>query len=175
MNEIERATIPDKDIADLSWLVRVVADDYQPAAPDDEGATPRQIAAYQRGDWYYVGVIVSAVIGGQVLTDVSDSLWMCDYGQYVLTDEDDNVTGGIFIDLDVMTNGRKDRDGREISSPYPVPDLIEEARGHLAEYLAARITAWQDVAAALAAEAEAAEADAALLRRREGSCYPLDR
>jgi hypothetical protein len=150
MQEIESRDIADKDIDGLAWHVRVVMDDEQPDAPDDDGATPAQVRAYQRGDWYYAGVIVTPVISGQRVTEADQSLWSVEYGRYTLTDENGNVTGEIVIDLDSLVNGQKSADGTEVYEPYPVPDLIAEAKAELRAGLPAMQARLADIAAVVA-------------------------
>ena len=131
---IETRTIPDATIPGLSYRVTVVPD-LDAGRPEDNGDcyTPAQIAAWSRDDWLYVGVIVTPVIGGTDITASEQSLWGNEYGDFLLTDEDDNTTGRRRIDLDYMIGG-------ETGHPeyaYPVPDLISEAReslpGHVIE------------------------------------------
>ena len=40
--------------------------------------TPEQIAAWERGDWYFVGLVLSVSIDGYTLDDHAASLWGID-------------------------------------------------------------------------------------------------
>lgn len=85
-------TLPD------GWSVRAdTSPDYDTGPVDDEGLTRTQHVTYDQGDWEYVVVSVwvqdnagrewgRSVIGG------------VEAGSYTMTDEDDNVTGQVFID-----------------------------------------------------------------------------
>jgi hypothetical protein len=123
---LDSKTIPDSDIAGLSWHVTLDYDEYY-SAPEGDCYTPRQVDAYRRGDWSYVIVGVSPIVGGVELDDLTETLGCVEYGTFTLTDEDDNVTGTLDIDLDSMISGRG-----EDYEPYPVPDLIGEAKSRLA-------------------------------------------
>jgi hypothetical protein len=55
-----------------------VVDDTD-ARPDEfECYTPEQIAAWKRGDWYFVGLVLSVSIDGYTLDDHAASLWGID-------------------------------------------------------------------------------------------------
>lgn len=125
--EIDSRTIPDPTIPGLSWRV-TLDQDYDITAPDGDGYTATQRAAFGR-DWYYVTVGVTPVIGGCELDGATQYLSAVEYGKYTVTDEDDTVTGTVYLDLDSMINGQVD-DG---DAGYPVPDMIAEAKAELAK------------------------------------------
>ena len=127
--DIERRTIADLTVPGLSWLVTV---DYDQDLTEPEGDcyTPKQVEAFQRGDWHYVVVGVTPVVAGVELDDLADYLGAVEYGRYVLTDEDDNVTGTVYLGLDDMLNGHDGYPG------HPVPDMISEAKATLKGKLA---------------------------------------
>jgi hypothetical protein len=125
---LDSKTIPDSDIAGLSWHVTVDEDTfYYGDKPDGDCYTPKQVAAFQAGDWSYVTVGVTPVVAGVELDGCDEYLSGVEYGTYTCTDEDDNVTGVVRIDLDKMIHG-----SGEDYEPYPVPDLILEAKTRLA-------------------------------------------
>ena len=82
-----------------------------------------------------------------------DALWAVEYGWFVLTDEDDNVTGR--VDLDGL-RPEQSQPGRLIEPDatfpglsYPVPDLIGNVRGQLADRLAPKVDALRAVLASI--------------------------
>lgn len=121
--DIDSRTITDSTVPGLSWLITV---DYDGdlTEPEGDGFTPKQVEAFQRGEWHYVGVGVTPVIAGIELDDLTDTLWAVEYGYYTLTDEDDNVTGTASLDLD------------ELIKVHPVPDMISEAKRTLKDRIA---------------------------------------
>lgn len=67
--------------------------------PDDyDGMTPKQIEAWNNDEWHYVCATVTA-------SRLDIELGSCtyggiEYGNYTYTDDDDNVTGRKWIDID---------------------------------------------------------------------------
>lgn len=64
---------------------RIECDDIGIEFFGDESYTPEQVAAQRRGDWYYVGLIVTASRDDIELG--SDSLWGIEYGDMPGVDE----------------------------------------------------------------------------------------
>lgn len=89
---------------------------------DAECYTPAQLAAWRRGEWEYVGIIVEVLDTRGVVWGV-DSLWGIESGQFLITDEHDAVVET--RTLDPLT----DKDGQ-------LPDIIREAMADAAETLA---------------------------------------
>jgi hypothetical protein len=94
----------------------------------DEGMREETVAAHQRGDWEYVGVIVAPVINGTTVEAAQGSLWGVEYGTLPPTSaagipRDDPRWGpddaGVTIDREYIT------------SVHPVPEMIPEVRGNL--------------------------------------------
>ncbi len=121
--DIDSRTITDSTVPGLSWLVTVDYD-QELTEPEGDGYTPKQVEAFRRGDWNYVVVGVTPVIDGVELDSLADYLGAVEWGNYVLTDEDDNETGTAYLDLD------------ELISVHPVPDMISEAKSTLKARLA---------------------------------------
>jgi hypothetical protein len=123
---LDSKTIPDTDVAGLSWRVTL---DYDTELTEPEGdcGTARQVAAFRAGEWRYVIVGVSPIVAGVELDDLTETLAGVEYGTFTLTDEDDNVQGIREIDFDYLIAGMPDDD-----EGYPVPDLIREAKSRLA-------------------------------------------
>lgn len=70
-----------------------VEPDYHSSPADADCYTPKQVAAFENGDWYYVGIIPTvAIIENGVLIGIEGpSLWGIEYGDIPYTDEDDNL------------------------------------------------------------------------------------
>lgn len=64
----------------FSISAKIVDEDYYPPMPEGDNYTTEQIDAYVRGDWKYVGIIVTASRGGVELG--TDSLWSVEYGSF---------------------------------------------------------------------------------------------
>ena len=124
--DIDSKTVPDATVKGLSWRVTLDADEFY-SKPEGDGYTARQVAAFKAGEWSYVVVGVTPIIDGVTLPDVTETLGGVEYGTYVLTDEDDNVTGTREIDLDYLIAGMPEDD-----EGYPVPEMIREAKSRLA-------------------------------------------
>ena len=74
------------------WTLTVFTQQDHDSSPRDADCyTAEQVAAFDRDDWYFVGVIVKASRHGIVLGEAS--LWGIESGYFTYTDEDDNVTG----------------------------------------------------------------------------------
>jgi hypothetical protein len=72
------------------------ADEYYPGGPDGDCYTPRQVKAYRDGDWSYVVLHGRVMIGDAEITE--SYLGGVEAGWFVMTDEQDNVTGEEHID-----------------------------------------------------------------------------
>lgn len=144
---IDSTTIKDPQIAGLSYKIAVVPD--LDSSPDDADCyTATQKAAWARDEWSYVGVIVTPVVNGTELLDFDDSLWGLEYGDFTMTDEDDNVTGRTWLTLDAFTTEtvHEMADGTEKRFPaYPVPDMISEVQHKLRDGLGGVIDALRKV------------------------------
>lgn len=66
-----------KDQAGLAWSVGILSDDDIPTRLAEECYTDAQRAAYERGEWRFVGVCVTLLIGPITRTA---SLWGIEYG-----------------------------------------------------------------------------------------------
>lgn len=81
-----------QEIDGISYRVRIVFDtDTSPA--DYDGYTPRQVDAWKRDEWIFVGVIVTPDIDGLHPWGFGASLWGIVYGDIPLTTDDDVPTG----------------------------------------------------------------------------------
>lgn len=127
---IESRTIEDSDIAGLSYRIDIEPD-YDGSPHDAECYTTLQIAAWERDEWSYVGVIITPLIAGMELDMCSDSLWGLEYGNFPLVDEHGTEQGRRRIGLDAFVDGYT-KDGHP---GYPVPDMISQVHGRLAERL----------------------------------------
>lgn len=120
---IETRTIKDPKIAGLSYRIDIVPD-YDADSPADllypEGSyTQKQVDAWERDEWSYVGVIVTPKIADMDLDRFADSLWCVEYGYYLLTDDQDNETGRTWLGMD------------EFIKTHPVPDMLEQVKAQL--------------------------------------------
>lgn len=142
---IESTTVEDEVIPGLRWRVRVFADyDYQEPGDYGDGFTDKQVAAFKRGDWYFVYVTVTPKIGAVEYGEANEGTTF-EYGEYLHTDEDDNVTGREYIDLDSMLRGGRrynaDADGHftpqsgVTQTEACLGELFAEARYKLADVL----------------------------------------
>src|SRR5216683_3981349 len=133
--EIDGRIVRDKDIDGLSYRIEVEPD-YASTPYDADCYTPKQIEAWKRDDWQYVGVTVTPYLDGLGMDlPGENSLWGLEWGSLPQTTEDDRVIGQSWIDLDYMIIGTPDHP----EYAYPVPEMIAEARGNLAESLAPRM------------------------------------
>jgi len=127
MSTLDTRTIADKAIPGLSYKIDV-AEDYT-ASPDDyDSYTPAQKKAWEDGEWFYVGLIVTPVIAGIELDDFTDSLWGIEWGHLTLTDDAGEVTGHLNIGLDLEISGSP------LYGPH-LPDMIAEVQANLTEGL----------------------------------------
>jgi hypothetical protein len=78
--------------------------------------TPKQVAAFNRHEWSFVGTIVTASKAGIL---GCASLWGSEHGFYVVTDEDDNEIRTEWV-------SPLDGDGDDFINGYG-PGLIDEA------------------------------------------------
>lgn len=104
----------------LTVTAQVEPDDHT-SVKEFDCYTPKEIAAWYRSEWHYVGVTVTITDRhGNVWGE--SSLWGVEYGRYTDTDENDTVTGT--RDIDPLTGD------------YPVPDLIAQAFADVRQRLA---------------------------------------
>ncbi len=136
MSFIESRIIPDATVPGLSWRVTVFPD-YDVTPSDADCYTPSQVKAWEAGEWQYVGVVVTPVIADTEFVSCDDSLWGLEYGAYLVTDEDDNETERISLDMDYFTKGTPEHP----EYAYPVPDMIEACKGQLKAKLALLVAA----------------------------------
>lgn len=120
------------DADGLTVRVDLYSDYDANANPAGEGDVydADMVAAHARGDWEFVGVVVTPVIGEQEIGAATDSLWSVEYGYY------DGWRSGH------LPSGRIDRAQLE---RYPIPGMISEVRGNLARVTPGLITALQGV------------------------------
>lgn len=117
MDLIEERTITRDGI---SYRVMISPDcDSSPDDADCYSASDK--AAFKRGDWQYVGVIVRPVIDGQEIDGAEDSLWSVEFGD--MPAETEPFRGGQHSGWHVGMD--------EIVNTHPVPDMISEVRGQL--------------------------------------------
>jgi hypothetical protein len=141
MGEIDTQVIKDEKIDGLSYRIDLEVD-YD-CKPDKFGLYPEscytqaQLDAWKRGEWRYVDVIVTPVIRGVILEDFSDSLWGVEYGDYPITDEEDNVIETKDLSMD------------ELISVHPVPDMISEVQSQLLKKLGGLVDALRAISSAL--------------------------
>lgn len=96
----------------IKYQVRLLPD-YDTTPDDFECYTPKQVAAWKRDEWGFIGVEVSAMLDGLDPAGFSASLWGIDYGYLPITDQDDNLIGESY-------------DSDEYIRADVVPDLIDE-------------------------------------------------
>ena len=79
MDTIDSWTV-DRD--GITYQIRLVDDQdaNQDAAGQGDCYSPSDLAAHAAGDWTFVGVIVTPVIGGRAVDGASDSLWSVEWG-----------------------------------------------------------------------------------------------
>lgn len=120
MDTIDSWTV-DRD--GITYQIQLVDDQdaNQDAAGQGDCYSPSDLAAHAAGDWTFVGVIVTPVIGGRAVDGASDSLWSVEWG--TMPAEPEPHQGGQHGETVI---------GRERIESYPVPDLISEVRGNLA-------------------------------------------
>jgi hypothetical protein len=124
---IESETIEDPRAPGISYRIDILAD--HDASPADYGLYPQscytasQYEAWQHNEWCYVGVVVTPVIGGMEFSDCSESLWAVEFGDYLITDENGRPEKRVDLGMNSIIND------------HPVPDMLEEVRGHLAARL----------------------------------------
>jgi hypothetical protein len=107
---------------DGPFRIEIVTEDddtYLPV-PDGDGYTPKQVKAYQAGDWRYVVLHGRVMIGDVKIAE--DYFGGVEAGWFVMTDEQDNVTGEEMIDPLIKID--------EWYSDF-VDDLIDAARAAL--------------------------------------------
>jgi hypothetical protein len=112
----------DIDRDGITYQVALYSDDDSNRDPVNEGDnyTAEDVAAHDRGDWQFVGVVVTPLVGGQVVEAAADSLWSVEYGS----------NPGRWLDA----GGRDQVVDREyITNVHPVPEMIREVRGNLAK------------------------------------------
>lgn len=120
MTAIDYRDLPARDGFDLRAELF-----YDPdvSVRDYDCYTPRQIEAFDRGDWDYCGIVVTASLDGRNLG--SASIWGCEHGLYPITTEDDTITKTIWIDP--LTGDSWDQYGDDL-----VSEAIAEAQAFLA-------------------------------------------
>ena len=133
---IDSRTIQDAAVSGLAYSVEIV-DDSDMSDVEGDGCTPRQISAFRRGDWQYVGVLVTPVIDGDPIETARVSLWGVEYGDYLLTDEHDNEVGRRWLGMD------------EIINEHPVPEMLDEVKDNVLQQLGPKIDALRAVYLAL--------------------------
>lgn len=81
-----------KECAKVVFTVRVEPD-YSTHTGDFDCYTPKQVAAFDRGEWGFVGIIPAVEItdGMATVTIECPSLWGIEYGDIPYTDDDDNL------------------------------------------------------------------------------------
>jgi hypothetical protein len=89
MDDIDSWT---QDVNGIRYSVRIVPDDDLSPC-DYEDYTPRQVKAWEEGEWQFAGVLVSLGIPGLDDGWPGASVWAVEYGNVPLTTEDDELTG----------------------------------------------------------------------------------
>lgn len=89
------------DYPHWEFVIAIDSDDFM-STEDDEGLTPKQIAAYKQDEWEFVNVTVYAIANGLVLG--SASYGGIAYGSYPETDENDNLIGRSVITIKDIDN-----------------------------------------------------------------------
>ena len=116
-NRLETLQLPKQGKFDL--LAYVVPD--EDCLPSDfDCYTPKQLEAWRNEDWYFVGVYVVASINGIDLS--MSSLWGIEYGEFPLTDENDNLESVTSLDLANLAS-------RVL--PYLISEVIQSAENNL--------------------------------------------
>jgi hypothetical protein len=96
--------------------------DEDSTTDDAECYSPSDIAAWQRDEWSFIGVVVRSDTG-----DLQESLWSVEYGSCPA--ETEPFQGGMHEAWTVDTD--------KIVSEYPVPDLLSELRSRMHKELPA--------------------------------------
>lgn len=117
MDIIEERTITRDGIA---YRVMVVPD-YDSSTADADCYSPSDVAAFERGEWQYVGVIVRPVIDGTEVDAAEDSLWSVEYG--TMPAETEPFQGGQHAETVIGMD--------EIVNVHPVPDMLGEVLSRL--------------------------------------------
>ena len=122
---IDSKILPSQDGFDLRAHTEYDSD----SSPlDSDCYTPKQVSAFNQGDWTYVGIIVTASRAGIDLG--SASIWSIEAGMYVMTDENDNVVSEKWIDP-------LDASDEDSALAYYGPSLIAEAIAEAQKNIAA--------------------------------------
>lgn len=106
----------------ITYQVALYADDdsNQDPAGCSDNYEAADLDAHKRGDWEFVGVVVTPLVDGQTVEAAQDSLWGVEYGS----------NPGRWLD----EQGRETVVDREyITNVHPVPEMIPEVRGNLAK------------------------------------------
>ncbi|MEV4454454.1 hypothetical protein [Microbispora sp. NPDC049633] len=89
------------------------------ATPNDADCySPADIAAWRRDDWHFVGVVVTPIVNGVEIGGADASLWGLQYGW--------------------APSWRRYIDTDELVGEYPVPDMIADIAGRLADGITAK-------------------------------------
>lgn len=95
--------------------------DYDSTPTDADCYSPSDVEAYNRGDWQYVGVVLTPDLPGIAGADLHDSLWAVEYGD--MPAETEPFQGGQHEAWHVGMD--------EIVNTHPVPDMIAEVRANM--------------------------------------------
>jgi len=115
MSIIDSYTIKGSDVGieRYDFQIEIVHDgDVHPG--DSDCYTDKQVAAWKNDEWQFVGVDVVPTRHGVTVYGAREALFGVEYGDYLLTNEDDNVTG------------RKDI-GRDELLEHPIKEMAELA------------------------------------------------
>lgn len=115
MNIIDQYTIEGSDLGinGFDFKVKIEKDTY--CTPDDADCyTPAQVRAWRNDEWEYVSVTVTPTRHGVTVHGAAQSLAGTEYGEFLLTDDMDNITGSKSI-------------GRPELLEYPIKELAETA------------------------------------------------
>lgn len=115
MSIIDSYTIEGSDIGIERYDFQInIFSDIDAHPGDSDCYTDKQVAAWKDDEWEFVGVEVVPTRQGVTVHGAADALFGVEYGDYILTDENDNVTGRKNI-------------GRDELLDYPIKEMAEQS------------------------------------------------
>lgn len=112
---IDQYTISGSDVGIDGFDFKVKIEKDTDCTPDDADCyTPTQVRAWRNDEWEYVVIAVTPTRHGVTVHGATQSLAATEYGEFILTDEMDNITGSKSI-------------GRSELLEYPIKELAETA------------------------------------------------
>ena len=104
-----------------------IGEDYFTQISDDDGITPKQRQAWENDDWRYVTATVHLALDGIEIG--SASYPMVEFGTFLLTNENDEITGTTEIDEDQVWQYVGDElAGQAIENAYEFSNAMQAWR-----------------------------------------------